>query len=201
MALEAFYNLKDKKKKCILDAISVCLRKKSYDDLSVNDIAVEADISRGSFYNYFTDKYDAVGILADSKIQKYFIQYRSAIESSNGNLIEGTRKVYEEIKSLLSEEINLTIMRNLKFFIELGIQSFHSKKFENDIDSFIEWLLKNTVEGKSTLNSHKKMANVLDFLIFLVLNTVFTQIMFNSEYFKKYDDFNYKLDIIKNGIK
>ncbi|MBR4314228.1 MAG: hypothetical protein IKP66_04890, partial [Lachnospiraceae bacterium] len=60
---------------------------------------------------------------------------------------------------------------------------------------------KNTVEGKSELNTHTKMANVLDFLIFLILNTVFTHIMFNSEYFKKYDDFNYKLDLIKNGIK
>lgn len=201
MALEAFYNLKDKKKKSILDAISVCLRKKSYDNLSVNDIAIEADISRGSFYNYFTDKYDAVGILVDSKIQEHFNQYRNAIERSNGNLIEGTRKVYEEIKSLLSDEINITIMRNLKFFIEFGIQSFHSKKFENDISSFVEWLIKNTVEGKSELNTHTKMANVLDFLIFLILNTVFTQIMFNSEYFKKYDDFNYKLDLIKKGIK
>lgn len=200
MALEAFYNLKDKKKKSILDAISVCLRNKNYDELSVNDIAVAADISRGSFYNYFNDKYDAVGTLVDSKIREHFTQYKEAIISSNNNLIEGTRKVYSGTKDILKDEINITIMRNLKFFIEFGIQSVHSKKFEDDINDFVSWLINNTSEGKSSLNTHKKMANVLDMLISIVLNTVFTLIMFDSKYFEKYDDFNYKLDLIMNSL-
>lgn len=200
MALEAFYNLKDKKKKSILNAISVCLRNKNYDELSVNDIAVEADISRGSFYNYFNDKYDAVGTLVDSKIREHFTQYKEAIISSNNNLIEGTRKVYGSTKDILKDEINITIMRNLKFFIEFGIQSVHSKKFEDDINDFVSWLINNTSEGKSSLNTHKKMANVLDMLISIVLNTIFTLIMFDSKYFEKYDDFNYKLDLIKNSL-
>lgn len=200
MALEAFYNLKDKKKKSILDAISVCLRNKNYDELSVNDIAVAADISRGSFYNYFNDKYDAVVTLVDSKIREHFTQYKEAIISSNNNLIEGTRKVYGGTKDILKDEINITIMRNLKFFIEFGIQSVHSKKFEDDINDFVSWLINNTSEGKSSLNTHKKMANVLDMLISIVLNTIFTLIMFDSKYFEKYDDFNYKLDLIMNSL-
>ena len=200
MALEAFYNLKDKKKKSILDAISVCLRNKNYDEISVNDIAVAADISRGSFYNYFNDKYDAVGTLVDSKIREHFTQYKEAIISSNNNLIEGTRKVYDSTKDILKDEINITIMRNLKFFIEFGIQSVHSKKFEDDINDFVSWLINNTSEGKTSLNTHKKMANALDMLISIVLNTIFTLIMFDSKYFEKYDDFNYKLDLIKNSL-
>lgn len=200
MALEAFYNLKERKKKSILDAISICLRNKNYDELSVNDIAVQADISRGSFYNYFNDKYDAVGTLVDSKIREHFTQYKEAIISSKNNLIDGTKKVYDDIKDILKDEINVTIMRNLKFFIEFGIKSVHSKKFENDINDFVSWLINNTSEGKSTLNTHKKMANVLDMLISIVLNTVFTLIMFDSKFFEKYDDFNYKLDLIKKSI-
>lgn len=200
MAIEAFYNLKEKKKRSILDAISLCLKNKDYDDLSVNDISMAADISRGSFYNYFTDKNDAVGTLVDSKINEYFEKYRMAIESSNFNLIEGTRKIYNDTKSILKDEINVAIMRNLKFFIEFGTQALHSKKFETDIDEFINWLIKNTNEGKTALNNHKKMANVLDMLIGIVLNAVFNSIMFNSEYFEKYDDLNYKLDLIKESL-
>ena len=197
MALEAFYNLKEKKKKNILGAISSCLKNKSYDELSVNDIATEADISRGSFYNYFDDKYDAVGTLVDSKIREHLNQYVEAIKLSDYDLIEGTRKVYEEIKDILKNEINISIMRNLKFFIEFGIQSVHSKRFEQDIDEVIDWLVKSTNEGKRILKTNKEMANVLDMLITLVLNTVFSQIMINPECFLKYDDFNYKLDLIK----
>ena len=200
MAIEAFYNLKEKKKRSILDAISLCLKNKDYDDLSVNDISVAADISRGSFYNYFTDKNDAVGTLVDSKINEYFEKYRMAIESSNFNLIEGTRKIYNDTKSILKDEINVAIMRNLKFFIEFGVKSVHSKKFENYIDEFVSWLINNTIEGKTTLNSYKKMANVLDMLITIGLNTLFSLIMFDSKYFMKYDDFNFKLELIKKSI-
>ena len=200
MALEAFYNLKEKKKKNILEAISLCLRTKNYDELSVNDISIEADISRGSFYNYFNDKYDAVCTLVDSKIKEHFEQYKAAIVNSNNNLIEGTRKVYNDIKDILKDEINVTIMRNLKFFIEFGVQSVHSKRFEEDIDSFVTWLISNTTEGKTTLNSYKKMANVLDMLISIGLNTFFSHIMFDSKYFMKYDDFNFKLELIKKSI-
>ena len=91
-------------------------------------------------------------------------------------------------------------MRNLKFFIEFGVQSVHSKRFEEDIDSFVTWLISNTTEGKTKLNSYKKMANVLDMLISIGLNTFFSHIMFDSKYFMKYDDFNFKLELIKKSI-
>ena len=92
-------------------------------------------------------------------------------------------------------------MKNLKFFIEFIIQSVHSKRFEKEIDEIVGWLIKNTKEGHNKLNTYKNMANVLDMLIVLVLNTIFNNIVIKSEYFSKYDDFNYKLDLIKNSFK
>jgi hypothetical protein len=116
-------------------------------------------------------------------------------------LIEGTRKIYSEIKDILKNEINVVKMKNLKFSIEFVIQSIHADKFEKDIDNTIEWLVNNTIEGKNTLKTYKKMANVLDILIMIVLTTVFNNIVFKSAYFDKYDDFNYKLDLVKNSLK
>lgn len=201
MALEAFYKLKEKKKKNILESISTCLKNKNYDELSVNDISVASDISRGSFYNYFNDKSDAVGTLVESRISEYLDLYREAIKISGYDLIEGTRKIYGDIEELFRDEINVLKMKNLKFFIEFIIQSVHSKRFEKEIDEIVGWLIKNTKEGHTKLNTYKNMANVLDMLIVLVLNTIFNDIVIKSEYFSKYDDFNYKLDLIKNSLK
>lgn len=200
MALSAFYNLKEKKKKNVLEAISLCLKSRNYDDLSVNDIVVAADISRGSFYNYFNDKSDAVGTYIESRIREYLELYTVAVINSNHSLIEGTRKIYGEINDILKNEINVLKIKNLKFFIEFVIQSIHSDKFEKDIDNIIEWFVSNTIEGKKRLNTYKKMANVLDMLIMIVLTTAFNNIVFKSAYFDKYDDFNYKLDLINNSI-
>ena len=114
MALEAFYNLKEKKKANIFAAISRCLRMTNYDDLSVNEIVAEADISRGSFYNYFVDKNDAVKSMIDSDLRKYFDMYMDSIKESNNSFFEGTRNVYKSIANTLSDKINLTIMKNMK---------------------------------------------------------------------------------------
>ena len=201
MALEAFYNLKEKKKANIFAAISRCLRMTNYDDLSVNEIVAEADISRGSFYNYFVDKNDAVKSMIDSDLRKYFDMYMDSIKESNNSFFEGTRNVYKSIANTLSDKINLTIMKNMKFFSELVFESIKSKKYETSLKEIVQWLIDNTSEGKTILNSYQKMSRVLDMVLALVMNSIFTQTITQEVPFVDNSDFEYKLHIIEKGIE
>lgn len=201
MALEAFYNLKEKKKANIFAAISRCLRMTNYDDLSVNEIVAEADISRGSFYNYFVDKNDAVKSMIDSDLRKYFDMYMDSIKESNNSFFEGTRNVYKSIANTLSDKINLTVMKNMKFFSELVFESIKSKKYETSLKEIVQWLIDNTSEGKTVLNSYQKMSRVLDMVLALVMNSIFTQTITQEVPFVDNSDFEYKLHIIEKGIE
>lgn len=201
MALEAFNNLKEKKRIYILDAISKCLRSTSYDELSVNDIVAEADISRGSFYNYFADKSDAVKSLVSSKVKEHYDMYVNAIIASNYSLFEGTRKVYTEIAVKLSDEINFTIMKNLKFFSELAFETIKSNTFEQKLDQIVTWLIDNTVEGKTVLNTKSKMTNTLDMILTVTLNSIFEQTITKEHPFEDNSDYEYKLSVLEKGIK
>ena len=201
MALVSFYNLKDKKKDAILYAIFSCLRKTSYDNLSVNDIVLEADISRGSFYNYFIDKNDAIVTLVESKLKKYSDRYVEAIKASEYNLFEGTKKLYYEIKDILEDEINITFMRNMKFFMEIASQALHSENHKKNIKEFVDWLVENTNEGKTILKEYNRMRNIIDLLLTLIMESIFIQMQFKDDKEVTTKNFNFKLDIIKNGIK
>lgn len=201
MALEAFNNLKEKKKANIFSAISRCLRNTSYDELSVNEIVREADISRGSFYNYFLDKNDAVKSMVNNDLRKYFDMYMDAIREANNMLFEGTKNVYKSISDSLRDKINLTIMRNLKFFSELVFESIKSKKYEERLDEIVQWLIDNTLEGQKYLTTKKKMSNVLDMIIILIMNAIFSHTMTNDEVLVENSDFEYKLSILEKGIK
>ena len=130
MATEAFHNLKDKKKKIVLGAISSCLKRMTYDELSVNDIVKEADISRGSFYNYFSDKSDAVKCLIESRVRAYFDIYIESVKESNYRLFDGTRKLYSNIVTTLRDAINVAIMNYLMFFSEFAFETIKSKRFK-----------------------------------------------------------------------
>jgi len=58
MPSERFLNLPDEKKKRIIKASLKEFARVSYDEISINRIIQDAEISRGSFYQYFEDKKD-----------------------------------------------------------------------------------------------------------------------------------------------
>ena len=200
MATEAFHNLKDKKKKNVLGAISSCLKNMTYDELSVNDIVMAADISRGSFYNYFTDKSDAVKCLIESRVRDYFDMYIESIKESDYKLFDGTRKLYKNIVLKLSDAINVAVMRNLKFFSEFATETVKSNRFKEYYNSITKWFVDNTVEGKNALNSTYNMSIVLDMIIMLILNSIISETTHGATSFSENSEFEKKLAIIENGI-
>ena len=200
MALEAFYNLKEKKKLSLYNAISVCLRKKSYDELSVNEIVEEADISRGSFYNYFNNKNDAILSMVEYKIKHHMDLLLTAIKESNYKLFDGVRKYYYDIESVLYDEINLSVMKNVKFYVELCFESVKTDKFRKYIADVAKWLVDNTYEGKKYLSSLKNMISVFEMTIVLVLDTVFAKVNNAVKLAGDNEMFEYKLSIIEKGI-
>ena len=200
MALEAFYNLKEKKKLSLYNAISDCLRKKSYDELSVNEIVEEADISRGSFYNYFNNKNDAILYMVENKIKHHMDLLLTAIKESNYKLFDGVRKYYYDIESVLYDEINLSVMKNVKFYVELCFESVKTDKFRKYIADVAKWLVDNTYEGKKYLSSLKNMISVFEMTIVLVLDTVFAKVNNAVKLVGDNEMFEYKLSIIEKGI-
>ena len=200
MALEAFYNLKEKKKLSLYNAISDCLRKKSYDELSVNEIVEEADISRGSFYNYFNNKNDAILSMVEYKIKHHMDLLLTAIKESNYKLFDGVRKYYYDIESVLYDEINLSVMKNVKFYVELCFESVKTDKFRKYIADVAKWLVDNTYEGKKYLSSLKNMISVFEMTIVLVLDTVFAKVNNAVKLVGDNEMFEYKLSIKEKGI-
>ena len=63
MPTERFYRLPEEKKRIIRDAAFKEFARVPIDKVSINQIIKEADISRGSFYTYFEDKWDLLGYI------------------------------------------------------------------------------------------------------------------------------------------
>ena len=79
-----------KTKMAIKNAFLQLLSEKSFDKISVADIAQYALIHRGTFYSHYTDKYDLLNKLEDElidEIGEFFelINYESVTESKEKN--------------------------------------------------------------------------------------------------------------------
>ncbi len=200
MALDHFYTIKDKKKINILGAIERCMQKFDYDELSINDIVTEADISRGSFYNYFYDKSDAVETLVKEKTKIIFSIFKECIIENDGRLLDGAYEGYMRIKGMLKNKIFLTVMKNLKYFIEIGLKIIYSESYEKEFVEFVDWLLENTVEGRTKITTREQMANVVDLLISLISNMTLKIVLASGEK-NENDGIDYKFNIIRKGIE
>lgn len=112
MPKETFFNLKEVKKEKIEKALINEFSRVSFEQASVSNIIAEAGIPRGSFYQYFEDKEDAI---------KYVIQKFIHIEHKKMNqlLIDSNKDIFEAIYKYYNymiestENDNLRLIRNI----------------------------------------------------------------------------------------
>jgi len=69
----------------IADALVAILRKKPYEEISITDIAEQADINRSTFYSHFIDKDDLLDQLVSEKLDALKRLLFDAAAASNNN--------------------------------------------------------------------------------------------------------------------
>ena len=115
MPKSTFYNLSEDKKQKIEEAIKEEFSKHSANKVSISNIIEKAGIPRGSFYQYFEDKDDAL---------RYII----------GNFLNDEKK---QIKKLLIEhdgDIFYTTLDLYSYFIDRSYNETEVKLFQNIIN-------------------------------------------------------------------
>ncbi|MBN2222358.1 MAG: TetR/AcrR family transcriptional regulator [Vallitaleaceae bacterium] len=70
MPKDTFFNLPEAKRELILEIALSEFEKSSYENVSINQIVAKAEISKGSFYQYFEDKKDLYKYILSLIVQK-----------------------------------------------------------------------------------------------------------------------------------
>ncbi len=95
MPTQTFFRLSENKKTRLLNASWEEFLQVNYANASINKIIANAEISRGSFYQYFTDKKDLFDFLLDEikdEIQHIFC---ISTERAKGDIFEASKIFYE----------------------------------------------------------------------------------------------------------
>ena len=61
---------KRKSRKAIFDACVELIQEKEFENITINEIVVRADLNRGTFYLHFADKYDMMNSFENEMIDK-----------------------------------------------------------------------------------------------------------------------------------
>lgn len=107
MPTETFFNLPKEKKERIGQAIVCEITEKGFTDASINQIIQKAGISRGSFYQYFSDKDDMIRY-SISELTKSMQQFlHEAIVRNKGEIFKSFEDMFSDIVEFVNSDLKL----------------------------------------------------------------------------------------------
>ncbi len=198
MPSRTFFNLKEEKRNRIEKALIHEFSKGSFEQASITNIIEEAKIPRGSFYQYFEDKKDAIKYVIEKFIVMDYEKMYQSLVDSNGDIFEASLKIYDyrTNETILNFDIELAknILEELR---KNNINVFENKDVLKTKKSLIEFI------NKEELN----LVTDDDLFYFIRIITAITRSVTMevlSERLTKEDGrkmLEKELEIMKNGMK
>lgn len=200
MIKKTFYNLPYEKRKRITDAVIKEFMERPNEKVSINRIIKTAEISRGSFYQYFDDKVDLIEIITKTMFEESSNKAKEILKLSCGDLFVMYIKMFDYFGDYSSQKQTMKIMRNI-------VDSFKAN------DDLVSEYLKNRFNMALTNNEIYTMVDrqnlkfqdnesvkcLIEILTQVLKNAIFDVFVTGSDREEVRERLIKKIDIIKQG--
>lgn len=200
MIKKTFYNLPYEKRKRITDAVIKEFMERPNEKVSINRIIKTAEISRGSFYQYFDDKVDLIEIITKTMFEESSNKAKEILKISCGDLFVMYIKMFDYFGDYSSQKQTMKIMRNI-------VDSFKAN------DDLVSEYLKNRFNMALTNNEIYTMVDrqnlkfqdnesvkcLIEILTQVLKNAIFDVFVAGSDREEVRERLIKKIDIIKQG--
>ena len=113
MPKATFYNLTEGKREKIEKAIKKEFGRTSFSKASISKIITEAQIPRGSFYQYFEDKEDAIKYIIENFIKEEKKEMKKILEKNNGDIFKAMVDLYMHVVNQNENQEDLNLCKNI----------------------------------------------------------------------------------------
>ncbi len=198
MPTKTFFNLKKDKRQRVEKALMHEFGKGSFEQASITNIVNEAKIPRGSFYQYFVDKKDAVTYLIQKFILLEHQKIHEALVENNGDIFETALRIYDyrTKETILNFDIGLAknILEELR---RNNVNIFENRDILEKEESLKKYINKDNMK----INSEEDLyyfIRILTAIVRSVTMEVFSERISKEEGRKMLEK---ELEIIKKGIE
>lgn len=199
MPSQRFYNLPEEKRKRIAEAAITELSNYSVDDLSINRIIKLAEIPRGSFYEYFKDKFDLVDyLLEDFKTNIQFFA-KKCIEKDKCDIFELFEKIFCYMIKIGFKDKSIQFFKNI--FSCLKYAEYHNYDFlflkRNEIINEYFPLLD---LKKYRIKTKQDLLYLLEMVLDVFKSEISNAFIEGKNFDKHITTFSKKMNILRNGV-
>ena len=199
MIKQTFYNLPETKRERIYQAIKTEFDRVPLDKISINSIIKEANISRGSFYQYFDDKGDLYDIFADRVMDSIKECFTNTLVKYKGDLFATTEEVMSLHFAKVSQPKAKSQMQKFVPGVSVNAKSILDRICERSITYFNELIPNIDTRKFSFDNSPEDIRILFEMLMSISKNAIFDVLFMDIDTDEAIKILNKKLKIIKNG--
>ena len=163
MPKETFLKLSKEKQQKVINAAKKEFARAPIENVSIKNIVEEADIARGSFYQYFESKEDLLIYILRENSEKLNTKLKDKVKETNGDIFKLYIFLYdsmiEEFTNNPDQELFKQIFINLKSSDE-NVFDLVRKTKPQDIIEYYEQINKNNLK----IENHEDLVIICDML-------------------------------------
>ena len=200
MPTNTFFNLPEEKKQKILKAANKEFARVPIEQTSIKNIVEDAEIARGSFYQYFEDKEDLFEYIMSLKIGDMEKNLNKIIERENGNIIKIFIYLYDHLIEVGKIRKNSKLFRQIFENIKTSDNLMLIRKKE--MNKRLEKTLKNIKKkNKDILNikDEEEFKLVIEILFAITRRRIVASLKY-KDLKEAREDFLKEIKFIEKGI-
>lgn len=200
MIKKTFYNLPYEKRKRITDAVIKEFMERPNEKVSINRIIKTAEISRGSFYQYFDDKVDLIEIITKTMFEESSNKAKEILKLSCGDLFVMYIKMFDYFGDYSSQKQTMKIMRNIVDSFKANddlVSEYLKNRFNIALSNSEIYLMVDRQNLKFQDNESVKC--LIEILTQVLKNAIFDVFVAGSDREEVRERLIKKIDIIKQG--
>ncbi|WP_449077689.1 TetR/AcrR family transcriptional regulator [Ruminococcus sp.] len=200
MIKKTFYNLPYEKRKRITDAVIKEFMERPNEKVSINRIIKAAEISRGSFYQYFDDKVDLIEIITKTMFDESSNKAKEILKLSCGDLFVMYIKMFDYFGDYSSQKQTMKIMRNIVDSFKANddlVSEYLKNRFNIALSNSEIYLMVDRQNLKFQDNESVKC--LIEILTQVLKNAIFDVFVAGSDREEVRERLIKKIDIIKQG--
>lgn len=200
MIKKTFYNLPYEKRKRITDAVIKEFMERPNEKVSINRIIKTAEISRGSFYQYFDDKVDLIEIITKTMFEESSNKAKEILKLSCGDLFVMYIKMFDYFGDYSSQKQTMKIMRNIVYSFKANddlVSEYLKNRFNmaltnNEIYTMVD-------RQNLKFQDNESVKCLIEILTQVLKNAIFDVFVAGSDREEVRERLIKKIDIIKQG--
>ena len=200
MPTMTFYNLPVEKREKLLCAIRDEFSRVPFDQVSINQIIKGAGISRGSFYQYFTDKIDMLNYILSDYRDKMLTCVKESLDASGGQIIQLFIDMFDFAVNFVMEEKVNSFCKNLFADVKINSGLFTRQSKDEAISLLLKELIHYSKLKTLDLRTDKDLFYIVDILAILCREAIAEAFLNTSQYQRTRKNFLAKLELLKRGF-